>query len=37
MFKDKNMIYDIKPKNSKRMLVGEYLRGSNIKVGEIFK
>lgn len=30
-------LYDVKPKNSKRMLVGEYLRGSKIKVGEIFK
>ena len=29
--------YDIKPKNSKRMLVGEYLRGSKIKINEIFK
>lgn len=30
-------LYDIKPKNSKRMLVGEYLRGSKVKTGEIFK
>lgn len=30
-------LYDIKPKNSKRMLVGEYLRGRKIEYGEIFK
>ena len=30
-------LYDIKPKNSKRMLAGEYIRGGKIKVGEIFK
>ena len=29
-------LYDIKPKNSKRMLVGEYLRGSKIKVRRDF-
>lgn len=29
-------LYDVKPKNSKRMLVGEYLRGSRIKVNEKF-
>ena len=29
-------LYDIKPKNSKRMLVGEYLRGSKVKVNEKF-
>ena len=30
-------LYDIKPKNSKRMLVGEYLRGRKVEYGEIFK
>jgi len=30
-------LYDVKPKNAKRMLVGEYLRGNKIRVGEIFK
>lgn len=30
-------LYDIKPKNSKRMLVGEYLRGRKIQYGEIFE
>lgn len=30
-------LYDIKPKNSKRMLVGEYIRGNKVKTGEIFK
>jgi len=29
-------LFDIKPKNSKRMLVGEYLRGSKVKVNEKF-
>lgn len=30
-------LYDIKPKNSKRMLVGEYLRGRKVQYGEIFE
>lgn len=30
-------LYDIKPKNSKRMLAGEYIRGNKVKIGEIFK
>ncbi len=30
-------LIDIKAKNSKRMMVGEYIRGANIKTGEKFK